>query len=115
MAEARLQGLTAALARARGLSQDCRLILHTIRTRGRAVHGGIAGSRIESDERFFLGVERSASGRAWRDRLDARGQARALAIAQRHGLPELLARVLAGRGVEADAVESLSRSRPSSG
>ncbi len=57
-------------------------------------------------EQFFLGVERSATDRAWRDRLDARGQARALAIAQRHGLPELLARVLAGRGVEADEVEA---------
>src|SRR5512139_3967708 len=54
-------------------------------------------------ERFFLGVERSATGRSWRDRLDERGQARALAIAQRHGLPELLARVLAGRGIEPDA------------
>jgi single-stranded-DNA-specific exonuclease len=58
------------------------------------------------DERFFLGVERSASGRAWRDRLDARGQALALAIAQRYGLPELLARVLAGRGVEVEGVEA---------
>ena len=55
--------------------------------------------------RLFLGVERSACGRAWRDRLDERGAARALAIAQRHdGVPELLARILAGRGVEADAV-----------
>src|SRR6185437_3823329 len=61
---------------------------------------------LNSDERFFLGVERSVGGRAWRDRLDARGQARALAIAQLHGLPELLARVLAGRGVEVDAVEA---------
>jgi single-stranded-DNA-specific exonuclease len=61
---------------------------------------------VKSDERFFLGVAQSASQRAWRDRLDARGQARALTIAQRHGLPELLARVLAGRGVEADAVEA---------
>jgi len=61
---------------------------------------------LTPDERFFLGVERSVCGRAWRDRLDARGQARALAIAQRHGLPELLARVLAGRGVEADEVEA---------
>jgi len=61
---------------------------------------------LGSDERFFLGVARSASDRAWRDRLDARGQARALAIAQRHGLPELLARVLVGRGVEVDAVEA---------
>ncbi len=59
-----------------------------------------------NDERFFLGVAQSACGRAWRDRLDARGQALALAIAQRHGLPELLARVLAGRNVEADGVEA---------
>ena len=61
---------------------------------------------LNSDERFFLGVARSASDRAWRDRLDARGQARALTIAQRHGLPELLARVLAGRGVEADEAQA---------
>jgi single-stranded-DNA-specific exonuclease len=58
-----------------------------------------------SDGRF-LGVEHSANGRAWRDRLDARGSARALAIGQRHDLPELLARILAGRNVEVDAVEA---------
>ena len=52
----------------------------------------------------FLGVSRSATGRLWRDRLDARGAAQALAIAQRHQLPEMLARVLAGRGVDLDAV-----------
>ena len=56
--------------------------------------------------RPFLGVERSASGRAWRSRLDERGSARALAIAQRHATPELLARILAGRGVEVDDVEA---------
>jgi single-stranded-DNA-specific exonuclease len=61
---------------------------------------------IRPSERFFLGVEKSFTGRAWRDRLDERGVARALNIAQRHGLPELLARVLAGRGVEADEVEA---------
>ncbi|MFZ0610512.1 MAG: DHH family phosphoesterase, partial [Xanthobacteraceae bacterium] len=59
-----------------------------------------------AENRFFLGVENSATGRAWRDRLDERGAARALAIAQRHGLPELLARILAGRNVEVDAVEA---------
>ena len=56
--------------------------------------------------RLFLDVERSVCGRPWRDRLDERATARALAIAQRHGIPELLARVLAGRGVEVDEVES---------
>jgi hypothetical protein len=50
--------------------------------------------------RLFLDVERSVTGRAWRDRLDERATARALAIAQRTAVPELLARVLAGRGVE---------------
>jgi single-stranded-DNA-specific exonuclease len=53
----------------------------------------------------FLGVARSSTGKLWRDRLDARGAARALAIVQRHQLPEMLARVLAGRDVEIEAVE----------
>ncbi len=55
--------------------------------------------------RPFLGVAHSATGRVWRDRLDARAGQTALAIAQRHNLPELLARVLAGRGVDLDAIE----------
>src|ERR1700740_1729013 len=59
-----------------------------------------------SANRLFLGVGNSATGRAWRDRLDERAAARALAIAQRHDLPELLARILAGRNVEIDAVET---------
>src|SRR5216117_3641341 len=66
----------------------------------------LALATLPKADRWFLGVERSATGRAWRDRLDERGSARALAIAQRHGLPELLARILAGRGVEVDEVES---------
>jgi len=60
----------------------------------------------KTEARDFLGVARSATGRAWRDRLDARGSAQALAIAQRHDLPELLARILAGRGVSGDEVEA---------
>src|SRR6476646_5125758 len=52
----------------------------------------------------FLGGWRMLKGKLWRDRLNARGAARALAIAQRHQLPEMLARVLAGRDVEIDAV-----------
>src|ERR1700743_3250623 len=51
----------------------------------------------------FLGVLRSATEKLWRDRLDVRGTARALAITQRYRLPEMLARVLAGRDVEIDA------------
>src|SRR5947209_12907900 len=53
----------------------------------------------------FLGVERSVCGRIWRARLDARGEARATMMAQRHGVSELLARILAGREVEVDAVQ----------
>jgi single-stranded-DNA-specific exonuclease len=53
----------------------------------------------------FLGVRQSVTGRIWRDRLDPRGAARALAIAQRYQLPEMLARVIAGRGIHIDAVE----------
>src|SRR3982074_2115188 len=52
-----------------------------------------------------LCVAQSATGKLWRDRLDARGTARALAITQRYQLPEMLARVLAGRDVEIDAVQ----------
>ena len=53
--------------------------------------------------RFFLGVERSALGRPWRDRLDANGQARALAEAQFSGHGDILSRVLAGRGIGPEA------------
>jgi single-stranded-DNA-specific exonuclease len=59
-----------------------------------------------SANRLFLGVENSVTGRAWRDRLDERASARALAMTQRHELPELLARILAGRNVDIDAVEA---------
>src|SRR5919109_3639933 len=58
-----------------------------------------------SGRRVFLDVERSICGRAWRDRFDERAANRALSIVQRHGLPELLARILAGRDVESDGVE----------
>jgi single-stranded-DNA-specific exonuclease len=50
--------------------------------------------------RSFLGVTRSALGRPWRDRLDAAGLGRAEALAQLEGIPDILARLLAGRGVE---------------
>jgi len=52
---------------------------------------------LESVKRYFLGVDRSVTGRAWIGRLDNDRQA--LAIAQREALPEIVARVLAGRGV----------------
>src|SRR5579872_7474654 len=52
--------------------------------------------------RPFLGVSRSLTARLWVDRLDATGANTALAIAQRQGIPDIVARVLAGRGVDAD-------------
>jgi single-stranded-DNA-specific exonuclease len=55
--------------------------------------------------RFFLEVQKSVCGRAWRDRLDERGTARALSMTQRHNVSELLARVLAGRDVAIDDVD----------
>jgi single-stranded-DNA-specific exonuclease len=67
---------------------------------------GFESREFSVTDGLFLGVENSATGRTWRDRLDERGSARALAIAQRHDLPELLARILAGRNVEVDAVEA---------
>ncbi|MGV8937080.1 MAG: single-stranded-DNA-specific exonuclease RecJ [Allorhizobium sp.] len=57
---------------------------------------------VDPVPRAFLGVERSASGQRWVSRLDQAGQNRALAIAQLHGLPDLVSRVLAGRGVGVD-------------
>ncbi len=56
--------------------------------------------------RLFLGVEHSLRGRPWRDRLDVEGQGRAEAMAQLYGHSELLARVLAGRGVLPEASEA---------
>ena len=49
--------------------------------------------------RPFLGVGSSVLGRTWIERCDAAQGTIALAIAQTHGLPDVLARVLAGRGV----------------
>lgn len=66
----------------------------------------VPAAMAEAPSRLFLGVAKSARGRAWRDRLDTRGTALALAIAQRHGVPDMLARILAGRGVEAADAES---------
>jgi len=54
-------------------------------------------------EAAFLNVSSSVTGRAWRAR--CRDDRAAMAIAQTHGLPEALARVLAARGVGLAAVD----------
>jgi single-stranded-DNA-specific exonuclease len=65
----------------------------------------MAGHADAIVSRAFLDVEKSLAGRRWRARLDAFGEARAQAMAQATGRSELLSRILAGRGVEIDAVE----------
>lgn len=60
------------------------------------------GNNGEDDRRLVLGVARSANDNAWRERLSAAEARTAMAIAQLHGLPDVLARVLAARGVQQD-------------
>ncbi|WP_274709259.1 single-stranded-DNA-specific exonuclease RecJ [Nitratireductor luteus] len=57
---------------------------------------------VTGDKRYFLDVRQSARGIGWVHRLDARGENMALAMAQSHGLPDIVCRVLAGRGVAPD-------------
>ncbi|MCY0095156.1 single-stranded-DNA-specific exonuclease RecJ [Hoeflea ulvae] len=67
----------------------------------------MAGSSSASD-RAFLGVEESLTGQKWIARLDMTGENKAITIAQTTGLPEVIARVLAGRDVAmGDAVAFL--------
>lgn len=54
---------------------------------------------------FFLGVERSARGMAWVPRLDSRQENDALQMAQAHAVDDVLARILAARGVRPDDVK----------
>ncbi|MGD9916320.1 MAG: single-stranded-DNA-specific exonuclease RecJ, partial [Rhizobiaceae bacterium] len=56
-------------------------------------------------KRQFLGVRRSATGLSWEHRLSERQEAIAMAIAQGHGTGDLVARVLAGRGVLPEETE----------
>jgi single-stranded-DNA-specific exonuclease len=55
--------------------------------------------------RPFLDVSRSVTGRAWTDRLDAMTTRTATAISQRSGISEILARIIAARGVGLDDAE----------
>lgn len=60
---------------------------------------------MTGERRIFLDIEQSATGRAWRHRLDQRQENAALAISQDHGVPDIVARVLAGRDVVSDEAE----------
>ena len=61
-----------------------------------------------ADRRYFLDVHKSVNGLAWVHRLGLREENTALAMAQAHGVPDIVARVLAGRGVsQEDALRFL--------
>jgi len=60
---------------------------------------------LAGEKRLFLDVRRSATGVSWEHRLTERQDMAALAIAQGHGVPDIVARVLAGRGVSAEQAE----------
>ncbi|KFC71017.1 Single-stranded-DNA-specific exonuclease RecJ [Devosia sp. LC5] len=55
--------------------------------------------------RPFLDVSRSVTGRAWTDRLDGNATRMASAIAQRSGISEILARIIAAREVTLEDAE----------
>ena len=59
-----------------------------------------------TDRRAFLGVDASFGGYRWVDRLGPREAEQATAIAQRSGVSDIVARILAGRGVAADEAEA---------
>ncbi|MEW9805328.1 single-stranded-DNA-specific exonuclease RecJ [Mesorhizobium sp. ZMM04-5] len=58
-----------------------------------------------TDKRTFLGVRKSATGLTWEHRLTERQEMAALTIAQTYGVPDIVARVLAGRGVTPEETE----------
>ncbi|RUV91810.1 single-stranded-DNA-specific exonuclease RecJ [Mesorhizobium sp.] len=60
---------------------------------------------MTGENRIFLDVRQSASGVSWEHRLTERQDMTALAIAQGFGVPDIVARVLAGRGVTAAQTE----------
>ncbi|TIM19879.1 MAG: single-stranded-DNA-specific exonuclease RecJ [Mesorhizobium sp.] len=60
---------------------------------------------MTGEKRLFLDVRQSVSGVSWEHRLTERQDMIALAIAQGHGVPDIVARVLAGRGVTAEQTE----------
>jgi single-stranded-DNA-specific exonuclease len=60
--------------------------------------------QADQESTALLGVERSARGYRWVERLDPGRALIGTSIAQAHGLPELLGRVLAARGADPQTV-----------
>jgi len=78
----------------------CRRVASWLRARWRGIMGAARKPRpAERGDAGYLGVTASARGMAWRERLDPAAAGTAVAISQRHALPELLGRVLAARGI----------------
>lgn len=61
-------------------------------------------SSSSAENAAFLGVSRSASGKTWRSR--STDDRLGLALSQRYNLPEIVGRVLAGRGVGLEAADA---------
>ena len=58
------------------------------------------------EQKNFLGIKRSISDRSWVDRLNDASARTATAMSQRHGISEIIARILAARSVELDEAEA---------
>ncbi len=58
----------------------------------------------QQQETTFMGIERSVTGKWWRERTN--DERLATTIAQRFGVPEIVGRVMAARGIDLDDVES---------
>ena len=61
-------------------------------------------NRSDGGPRAFLGVERSARGFAWQERLGPATANVAAMISQQHGLPDLIGRILASREIRSHEV-----------
>lgn len=62
---------------------------------------------LEDEPAPFLGVAHSVRGLRWVERLAPQAGATATAVAQRHGVPELLARILVARGATLETAGQL--------
>jgi single-stranded-DNA-specific exonuclease len=71
----------------------------------------VSESALTLAPRALFGVADSVTGRAWVERCDPGSALIGTAIAQTHGLPDHLARVLAGRGVAVAAVPAFLEPR----
>ncbi len=69
-----------------------------------AVRKAVRFENSGHEDRVFLGVRNSGRGFEWRERLAAADVNTAVAISQRHDVPEILGRILAARGVKIDEV-----------